>query len=193
MSKKITDLTALTTADITDVVPIVDVSTSTTKKTTVEGLRQAGEVVQVVMTNYSAAATGTTTIPFDDTIPQNTEGTEFMTQAITPKSATNLLIIEVVAYLSGSNAATSLTGAIFQDSTANALATGQTYMATATGRILLPVGHSMTAGTASSTTFKFRAGPDLSGGGTVTFNGANGTRYYGATTKSYIKITEVKA
>lgn len=39
--KKISDLTLLTTADATDVVPLVDVSTNTTKKTTVSGLAAA--------------------------------------------------------------------------------------------------------------------------------------------------------
>lgn len=38
MSKKITDLTLLSSADSTDVVPLVDISASTTKKTTVQGL-----------------------------------------------------------------------------------------------------------------------------------------------------------
>lgn len=39
--KKISDLTLLTAADATDVVPLVDVSTNTTKKTTVGGLAAA--------------------------------------------------------------------------------------------------------------------------------------------------------
>ena len=34
-----------------------------------------GAVVQVVSNSSGALATGTTTIPSDDTIPQNTEGT----------------------------------------------------------------------------------------------------------------------
>lgn len=38
MSKKITDLTLLSTADAADVVPLVDISAGTTKKTTVAGL-----------------------------------------------------------------------------------------------------------------------------------------------------------
>ncbi len=38
MSKKITDLTLLSSADATDVLPLVDISASTTKKTTVQGL-----------------------------------------------------------------------------------------------------------------------------------------------------------
>jgi hypothetical protein len=43
----------------------------------------AGKVIQVVHVQDGAYASGTTTIPLDNTIPQNTEGTEFMSLAIT--------------------------------------------------------------------------------------------------------------
>lgn len=149
----------------------------------------AGMPVQIVSTNYSAVATGTTIIPLDDTIPQNTEGTEFMSQAITPKSATNTLIIEATWY--GSNSVTGETiAALFQDSTANALAAVSKYMLTATGRNILTIRYSMTAGTTSSTTFKVRVGGDTAG--TVTMNGFSGARKFGGITLSSIKITEVK-
>lgn len=46
MSKKITDLTALTTADSSDVVPIEDISANTTKKITVGGLTTTVELLR---------------------------------------------------------------------------------------------------------------------------------------------------
>jgi len=151
----------------------------------------AGLPVQVVSTPFSAVATGTTTIPLDDTIPQITEGTEFMTRAITPKSATNILVIESVLLLSNSASSVEIIGALFQDATANALATTVQFMATATGVVTVVVAHTMTAGTTSSTTFRVRAGGHTAG--TTTFNGQSGARLFGAITKSYIKITEYKA
>ena len=54
-----------------------------------------GKVVQVVHVQDGASATGTTTHPIDDTIPQNTEGDEYLTLAITPTNASNKLLIEV--------------------------------------------------------------------------------------------------
>lgn len=149
-----------------------------------------GVSVQTVYTISSAVATGTTTIPNDDTIPQNTEGTEFMTLAITPKSTTNILVIEVTAMLSHS-AAVGVIGAIFQDSTASALAADPVRNTAAGEGNTLTVRHVMVAGTTSATTFKFRAGGD--GAGTLTFNGDGGARKFGAITKSSIKITEYKA
>lgn len=148
-----------------------------------------GQVAQIVSTNYSAVNTTTTLIPFDDTIPQITEGGEFMTQAITPKSATNILLIEALLMVSPSVTAY-VTGALFQDATANAIAANA---ATPVGAYAFPVviRHSMVAGTVSSTTFRVRAG--IQTAGTTTFNGLTSARLFGAITKSNIKITEYKA
>jgi hypothetical protein len=117
----------------------------------------AGKILQVVNTQTGAVATGTTTIPFDDTIPQNTEGNQYMSLAITPTSSSSKLLIAVRAHL-GSSTSNWVTGAIFQDSTANALAASSEYLATATGIQIFSFEHYMTAGTTSSTTFAFRAG-----------------------------------
>lgn len=150
-----------------------------------------GIPVQVVNVLSSAVATGSTQIPLDDTIPQNSEGDEYLTLAITPKSATNILVIEALIYLSNATAARSLTAALFQDSTVNALAAGINRADTATVIVPIPVVHTLVAGTTSSTTFRIRAGANNTG--TNTFNGASGARLYGAITKSSIVITEYKA
>lgn len=150
----------------------------------------AGIPVQVVSTTSSAVATGTTTIPLDDTIPQNTEGDQYMTLTITPKATTNKLVIHVKAFLSTSTAGHTI-GALFQDTTANALAATDQYNDTNTGVRELNIVHIMDAGTTSSTTFKFRAGKDAAG--TTTFNGSAGARLFGAIPKSAIVIMEYKA
>lgn len=150
----------------------------------------AGALVQVVNTQTGAMSTGTTTIPNDDTIPQSTEGFEVMTLAITPKASTNKLKIEVVV-----NLAVATTGnviaALFQDSTANALAAVCEYTATSNGNMRLVFTHYMTAGTTSSTTFKVRIG--CNNAGAVTFNGAQGVRQFGGVMASSITISEIAA
>lgn len=147
-------------------------------------------IQQIARTNYNAVATGTTQIPNDDTIPQITEGTEFMTLSITPKSATNLLVFRVNAWLTNSTADRWLNMALFQDATADALAATTFYAATGSGSVQNYLSHSMTAGTTSSTTFRIRAGSN--GSGTVTFNGVTGGRLFGAVTHSSIEVTEYK-
>lgn len=153
-------------------------------------LKLSGDVVQVVNTQTGALGSGTTLIPQDDTIPQNTEGTEFMTLAITPTSATNILLIEVC--INGSNSvANGLVAALFQDSTAGALAVGiGPYIGTANAFSQISFNHRMVAGTTSATTFKVRMGATTAG--TTYFNG-NITRYYGGVCASSITITEIKA
>jgi hypothetical protein len=149
-----------------------------------------GFPVQIVSTNYSAVATGTTIIPTDDTIPQITEGDQYMTQAITPKSATNRLLIEATVLVSNSSAAADLTVALFQDATANALAASQQTFPTSTYIQNISLRHDMVAGTTSSTTLRIRCGG--SAAGTTTFNGQAGVRRFGGITVSNIKITEYK-
>ena len=150
----------------------------------------AGAVVQVVRSMSSAVATGTATIPLDDTIPQNTEGDEYMTLAITPKSTTNILVIQVVALLSNSGASNHEAVALFQDTTADALAATEHLMG-ADSPATVTLTHALVAGTTSATTFKVRAGSNAAG--TTTFNGRSAARLYGAITKSSIVITEYKS
>lgn len=150
-----------------------------------------GVTVQQVGTAYSAVATGTTTIPNDDTIPQITEGVEFMTQAITPVAATNYLLISAVIQLSNSSAGNRYTTALFQDATADALAAVMEFDATTNAILSMKLQHRMLAGTTSSTTFRIRAGG--SSAGTMTFNGTGGARFLGAIPKSMISIVEYKA
>lgn len=149
------------------------------------------KVVQMVKAETGAVATGTTTIPADDTVPQNTEGTEFMTLAVTPTSASNVLKIDVVAMMSCATASRTICVALFQDSTASALAVMAISLTASSAFGMLPISftHHMTAGTTSSTTFKVRAGVETSG--TVTFNGSNGARFYGGVVASSITITEL--
>lgn len=147
-----------------------------------------GCVVQTVNTQTGAVSTGTTTIPTDDTIPQNTEGTEFMTLAITPRSATNRLKITVVGNFSYSVGAVA-SMALFQDSTADALAV-VTASIVASNTENMTLIHYMTAGTTSSTTFRMRAGAGSAG--TITFNGVGGGRYFGGRMTSSITIEEIQ-
>ena len=133
-------------------------------------------------------ATGTTILPDDDTIPQITEGDEFMTLAITPTSATNKLKIEVVMALSQS-ANSFVTTALFQDSTASALAAMYENPGAASLSMSMSFTHFMTAGTTSETTFRVRAGMDRTG--TTTFNGNIGSRIFGGAMASSITITEI--
>lgn len=146
-----------------------------------------GILIQRVSTATGAYATGTTLLPFDDTIPQNTEGDQYMSLAITPQSASNILVIYVfMEYDSSTNSNPSM--ALFQDSTAGALTAGGAPAVGAGIMCAATMTWVMAAGTTSATTFKVRAGIPTSG--SFYFNGASGARIYGGVSNSGIMITE---
>lgn len=100
----------------------------------------------------------------DDTIPQNTEGAELMTRAITPNDSANILVIEGIVncgFTGNSASASHKILGLFQDTTANALAAvavEDTTQSSANGQFQMIFRHRMAAGTTSATTFKVRLG-----------------------------------
>ncbi len=147
--------------------------------------------IQRVSASTVAMATGTTTMPADDTIPQNTEGFEVITVSVTPTSATSKLIIEATVHHSHSVSNNFVGVALFQDSTANALAVAANHVPDNAVIKQTTLRHVMTSGTTSPTTFKIRIGSNQAG--TVTINGIGGSRYYGGVLSSLINVTEVSA
>jgi hypothetical protein len=147
-----------------------------------------GAQIQMVSVETGAVATGTTVTPLDDTIPQITEGNEFMTLAITPKSATSTLVIDVI-WVGASSATGTLVCALHQDAIANALAASVLVQTGADNMLTMTLCHKMTSGTTSATTFRVRVG--LNGAGTITFNGRSAARQLGGVMASSIVIREV--
>lgn len=136
-----------------------------------------------------AVISGTTQIPFDDTIPQNTEGDQYFSIIHTPKSATNDLYIDIGLMVSGSVLGVNLTAALFQDSNVNAIAAVSSTCAQDYIQVLY-FNHKMTAGTTSAITFKVRIGGDQVS--TTTLNGKSGSRRLGGVACSSITIKEIK-
>jgi len=149
-----------------------------------------GKLVQFKSAEYTTRTSFTTAFPFDDTVPQNTEGTEIITLAITPTSASNKLVIEFFLPMWDGDSARVGTVALFQDSTADALAVGQNINSTNTYSTQLGLVHIMDAGTTNSTTFKIRVGPNA---GTMFVNRRSDANYFGATSlHTTLRITEVE-
>lgn len=152
-------------------------------------LKTDAKVVQTVEGTPDVAwqSESLSVIPNDDTIPQNTEGAEIVTVAITPTSVSSRLVIEADIPLSG-DAARTLILALFQDSTADALAVAVQTSPAAGNVMSVHLRHEMAAGTTSATTFKARVG--VTTGGTVYINGTNAARSFGGVLASRIRVTE---
>jgi hypothetical protein len=141
-----------------------------------------GSVVQVVSATNVIAVSTSATIPYDNTIPQNTEGAEIITCSITPKNASSVLVVKgyLVQFLQDASAPTKTNSiyALFRDSTSDAIKTvnvasiGSAWTVTNYTFILaVPMAAQIVAGSVSATTFKIRAGATSS-------NGAPTTQYY---------------
>lgn len=153
-----------------------------------------GELTSGTQIGYASASlsdTGTTTaiIPIDDTVPQNTEGTEILTVTYTPKLATSTLVVRALIFGSSGGTSEGISAALFRDSISDAFTAGMQVPGnnanisfTLMGRIL--------AETTSSTTFKLRIGSN--DGLTVRYNGSGG-RYFGSTPKTYLEVAEIAA
>jgi hypothetical protein len=145
---------------------------------------------QVVFTPDATAKSTTATIPLDDTVPQNTEGTEYteLNTTITPANASSYLLIEVTVPVYAS-AANSYALALFKDSDADAIATCLTYLNTAAASATMIIRARIAAGSTAAKTFKIRFGR-TSGSVTMYLNDYS-TPYFGGSMKSTMTITEL--
>tara|TARA_R110001599_G_scaffold45300_6_gene134044 strand:- start:2562 stop:3248 length:687 start_codon:yes stop_codon:yes gene_type:complete len=157
---------------------------------TFQSLSGLQRVVQQVYATDATYASTTDTFPLDDTIPQNTEGAEAVTVAITPTSASNYLLVEAGGMFTNSSSTTCVVLALFQDSTADAIAASGHPVSSASNANSGSITHRMAAGTTSATTFKLRfAGQS----GTTYRNGTSSARLFGGRTNSWIMVTEIAA
>lgn len=148
------------------------------------------QIAQIVTFQTGTVATGSTQIPADDTIPQQSEGDQYMSLSITPRNAASTLEIDVVFYSAITTTSGLITtAALFKDSGANAIAAGVHYgngSSNYDGPIIIR--HMVTAGSTSAQTFKIRAGVNTTG--TLTFNGHLGAQFYGGVMASRMTIKE---
>lgn len=156
---------------------------------------QLNRILQMSSYSTGAVLSGTTAMTFDNTLPQNTEGDEYLTLSVTPKNASSKLVIDVSINM-GKNASSSahLIAALFVDSIADAIGCGVKTVGTGTtgqvDTITLSAEYTNTSLTAK--TFKVRAGNNA--GGTTYINGTGGytSGIFGGAWKSIIKVTEYK-
>lgn len=152
------------------------------------GVAVTRQLAQTATATRTTVGTGTTQIPGDDTIPQITEGDEYLTISFTPVNASSKLKIRASCTAAHSVAGVGLVLAIFQDAIANALAVDWATTPAINYCVPLNAYHEMTAGTTSAITFRLRLGGNAAG--TTTVNGATGARLYGGVGLLRITVDE---
>jgi len=150
----------------------------------------SGSIVQTLTSLTQSTSTGTTTIPFDNTIPQSTEGTNFISGSITPTAIGNKIQVEVNVFGAYSVAA-HVIAALFQDANVNTLAASSMQTTTTDQDVHLTLVYQFVAAATTSTTIKLNIGGSTAG--TFTLNGNAGAAVFGGAATSSMRLTEIKA
>lgn len=146
-------------------------------------------VIDRAYAEYTANADLTAQIPFDDTIPQNTEGTQVLSLSFTPKSATSRLRLRFQATCSAS-AAASVAAALFSSASASAIRSNLVNVGSGQDSPLL-IEHEYVPGVTTALTFSVRVGPTSAV--TVRLNGTNAARLFGGTMGATLVVEEIAA
>lgn len=148
----------------------------------------SGSIIGSAFGSYAAATVLTVAIPADDTIPQNTEGTQIISVSYTPRLSTSTLY----CIFRGNIAPASLENiiaAIFQGGSANAISSGMVTAAAANNRTHISVEGFYAPGSTSAQTITVRVG---AGSGNCTVNGTGGTRILGGSSLATLHVYEIK-
>lgn len=165
-----------------DFLLLYDASAGEAKK--VKPSRIAGSVLQTAVATTTTIATVSSSIPYDNTKPQKTEGTEILTVSITPKFANSKILIKALVQGGHSGDAYN-TAALFQDSTADAFASGIGSGAASGRAVFAEVVAYIDAVNTTARTYKLRCGTTS---GTWWINGttSGGALHNGACVTSLI-------
>lgn len=151
----------------------------------------AGKILQRVFVGYTGIGTTANNIPLDNTIPQNSEGKQFMSLSITPTDASNIILVNVQLLAGGNNSNTAVSSLFLDSEVDSRQATSSTVPTAANWVTIMNYSYRMVAGTTSSITFKINAG--LANAGILTFNGLGGGSYvFGDLPTSSIEIYELR-
>lgn len=150
-----------------------------------------GAIIDRAYAEYTANANLTTILPVDDTIPQDTEGTQILSVTLTPKSVTNRVRIRFRGEAVVDTAAVAAGAAIFSSASANALRSGYGAPYTNNAAVTLALEHEYVPGVTTALTFSVRAGPGSAAA--MRFNGTTASRVMGGAMAATLVIEEIAA
>lgn len=121
-------------------------------------LVQSGSVIQTVSATPYTANANLGTIPLDNTIPQNTEGTQILTLNITPRSSTSQIRLLFNGFGGADTSGVCLTVAVFRSGNVNALKTVSASAPNPNNLIMLSLDWIDTPASTAQQTYSIRAG-----------------------------------
>jgi hypothetical protein len=127
------------------------------------------------------------TIPFDDSIPQNSEGSQVLSGSFTPLSASSVIVLEATLFGVPATSGVNVGMALFKDTGADAIAAS--WMAAENnGRMISQrLVHNYSSPGTSAITFALRVGANS---GSFYVNGNSGGRLGGGVLRTALRATE---
>lgn len=138
---------------------------------------------------YRTNASITSTIPLDDTIPQSGEGTQILSLSITPKSATNKLLVTVSGFGTLSSAGNFICS-VCTSTGSDALFATAINVPSADALVNFRLQDEFVPGSTSTFTLSVRVGPATAN--TLRLNGSSSARFLGGTGGVSIHVYEVR-
>lgn len=126
-------------------------------------------------------------VPGDNTIPQITEGKEYLTWTGTPLNASSALLVEFKAFVAGSTAST-VTVFLCQDAIANGLHAEATINHAATYSYQMHLKHYISSAGSGSRTYRIRFGTNA---GTAYMLRRSDTDLYSTAKQATLTVTEI--
>lgn len=173
-----------------DMLSTNNLSDVASKPTAWKNIVQPGAIIDSAYAEYLVNTATTAVIPVDDTIPQNTEGTEIMSVSITPKTTTNKLRVRFEGNAAAS-AADNIVVAVFVNSNANASAVSRVTSSAANFSCQLVMEAEFVPGATTAQTIHIRVG--TGSGSSLAFNGSSSGRIFGGAARTTLVVEEVVA
>jgi hypothetical protein len=147
-----------------------------------------GSVLQCLQTTYATNTDLTTAIPYDDTSPGSAEGTQVLSQDITPTDNSNQILCLVHVWGDvDSVSGTVWSVALFRGTTCINAAAREDLNEQASGCV---INHLDSPASASAVTYSVRVGPDSDN---MRLNGKNSGRKFGGASKCTLTLMEIAA
>ena len=149
-----------------------------------------GSLVQSRFKKETTLSTLSSQIPFTDSVPQITDGSEIISDSITPSLSTNKIRIKCSVPIA-SDYENTIAIALFKDSDSNAIAAvaQDIFISNNPHNIILE--HEDSPNTESQTTYSLRIGSEEEC--TMTINGVNGVRRFGGAMGVTMTLEEITA
>ncbi len=153
------------------------------------GIPSPGSVVQQTFTSSVSFSSSGTTIPYDDTIPQSSEGTGIFVNIITPTSPINI-VENHACVICSSSVAEPVIAALFNGAASSATAASAMNVPAVNALVSLVLDESHQILSSGNVSYTLNVGAAT---GTIGINGTSAARKLGGVMTSSLRTTEIMA